>query len=218
MGKFLIILLLAGAITGLYYVNQDYQRKLKRDRNPWPERVAEAARGHTARHYMASVTGRGGESSLLQLLYLAHEIGRDGYPLPDNLRSGVALAGAGANEAAAIVEALMDNYQRALDLGVFGDPANILRMERGERPVAAAAGWEGEPLTVGYKISPLLGPELGSAIPNMVVMPEAARNLQTDLCPPDAELLVNQWLAAGLISAECVNAVRQKVQDDKRLR
>ena len=114
--------------------------------------------------------------------------------------------------------AVLDNLNRARSLGAFADPANLPRMERGESPIATAPGWEDERLMVGYKLSPLFGAELSTTLSNMVVMPEAIRDMQTDITPPEAANLVNQWLGARMISPECASAVRMKVEEDSRVR
>jgi hypothetical protein len=115
--------------------------------------------------------------------------------------------------------AVLDNYNRARStFGVFQDPANLLKMERGDPPIAISPGWEDELLVVGYKISPLLGAELSATLPNMVIMPESVRNMQTDLTPPEAHALNANWLGARMISPECSTAITEKIKLDSDLR
>ena len=161
----------------------------------------------------------GTESSFLQLLYLCYQIDQDGYPLLDTLKRGASMGGADATEAPLMAAAILDNYNRALStFGVFQDPANLLKMERGDPPIALSSGWEDEPLVVGYKISPLLGAELSATLPNMVIMPESVRNMQTNLTPPEAHALNANWLGARMISPECSTAITEKIKLDSDLR
>jgi hypothetical protein len=129
------------------------------------------------------------------------------------------MGGADATEAPLMAAAILDNYNRARStFGVFQDPANLLKMERGDPPIALSSGWEDEPLVVGYKISPLLGAELSATLPNMVIMPESVRNMQTDLTPPEAHALNSNWLGARMISPECSTAITEKIKLDSDLR
>ncbi len=217
MGKILVFLLFLGAGIGVYKIYEDYKLKQKEERNIWPQHVASIMKLHTARQ---TLNGQifGGESSFFQLLYLAYQIERDGYPLLDTLKRGASMAGADASEAPLMAAALLDNLSRARKLGAFNDPANLPKMERGENPVATSPGWEDERLTVGYKLSPLFGAELSTTLSNMVVMPEPIRDMQTDLMPPEAQTLSSQWLAARMISPECANAIREKIKADSQIR
>ena len=217
MGKILVFLLFLGAGIGVYKIYEDFKTKQKAARNLWPDRVAEIMKLHTSKN---TLNGEllGGETTFLQLLYLAYQIEQDGYPLLDTLKRGASQAGADATEAPLMAAAVLDNLNRARSLGAFADPANLPRMERGESPIATAPGWEDERLMVGYKLSPLFGAELSTTLSNMVVMPEAIRDMQTDITPPEAANLVNQWLGARMISPECASAVRMKVEEDSRVR
>jgi hypothetical protein len=217
MGKFLAFLLLVGVGIGVVKIFEDYKARQKAERNLWPERLAGPLRLHTAQSILNGES-RGGQSSFLQLLYMTYQVEQDGYPLLDTLMRGASLAGAGAPEAPLIAAALLDNMQRARNLGAFQNPANLITMERGNPPLATAPGWEDERLTLGYKISPLLGAELKTSLPNMVLMPESIRNMQTDLTPPEAQALAAQWLGARIISPETANAIRNKIEADSNLR
>lgn len=217
MGKFLVFLLFVGAGIGVFKIYEDFKARQKAERNVWPERVAALMKGHTSKnHFDGGVPG--GESSFFQLLYMAYQIEQDGYPVMETLKNGASMAGADTTEAAEMASALLDNLARARSLGAFSNPANLPRMERGENPAATAPGWEDERLTVGYKLSPLLGAELAATLPNLVIMPEPVRDMQTDLTPPQTGSLVNQWLSMRIISPECATAVRAKMQEDTRIR
>lgn len=217
MGKLLVFLLFLGAAIGVYKIYEDYKFKQKEARNTWPDRVAAVMKLHTARN---TLNGQilGGETSFFQLLYLAYQIEREGYPLLDTLKRGASQAGADASEAPLMAAAVLDNLNRARKLGAFSDSANLPKMERGENPVSTTPGWEDERLTVGYKLTPLFGAELSTTLSNMVVMPEAIRDMQTDLTPPEAQTLAGQWLGARMISPECANAIREKIKADSDIR
>jgi hypothetical protein len=218
MGRILIILLFLGAGYGTYQIFLDYKAKQKEERNVWPGKLSDLMSLHSSKKLLAGEL-YGTESSFLQLLYLCHQIDQDGYPLLDTLKRGASLGGADGTEAPLMAAAILDNYNRARSIfGVFQDPANLLKMERGDPPIALSSGWEDEPLVVGYKISPLLGAELSATLPNMVIMPESVRNMQTDLTPPEAHALNSNWLGARMISPECSTAITEKIKLDSDLR
>lgn len=217
MGKILVFLLFLGAGIGVYKIFQDYKAKQREERNSWPQRIAGIMAYHTAKNTLSGEI-IGGETSFLQLIYFAYQVELDGFPLLDNLTRAAAQGGAVSSEAPLIATSLMENLQRAKTLGIFKDPANLLRMERGERPIATASGWEEESVGVGFKLSPLLGAELSATLPNMVLMPEAIRNMQTDITPPEADRLISLWLSSRMISPECATAARDKIKADSAIR
>ncbi len=217
MGKVLVFLLFLGAGFGVYKVYEDFKAKQKASRNLWPDRLAAIMRLHGSKTLL---TGEvlGNQASFLQLIYLAYEVEQDGYPVLDTLKTAANLAGADNNEGPLMATAVFDNLTRARKLGAFQDPANLPRMERGDPPLANAPGWEGESLVVGYKIPPTLGAELSAILPNMMIMPESARDMQTELLPPESTTLVNQWLSIRMISPEAATAIREKLMNDAKLR
>jgi hypothetical protein len=217
MGRILVFLLFLGAGYGVYQIFLDFKAKQKAERNTWPQRVSSLISLHSSKKLLAGEL-LGGQPSFMQLLYAAYQIEKEDYPLLDTLKRAASLAGADVTEAPLLAAAILDNVSRARSFGAFTDPANILRLERGEPPIATAPGWEDEPLVVGFKISPLLGPELSATLPNMVIMPEAVRDMQTDLTPPEAQVLTSQWLGARMISPECATAIREKIELDSDLR
>ena len=218
MGRILFLLLFLGAGYGTYQIFLDYKAKQKEERNVWPSKLSGLMSLHSSKKLLAGEL-YGTESSFLQLLYLCYQIDQDGYPLLDTLKRGASMGGADATEAPLMAAAILDNYNRALStFGVFQDPANLLKMERGDPPIALSSGWEDEPLVVGYKISPLLGAELSATLPNMVIMPESVRNMQTNLTPPEAHALNANWLGARMISPECSTAITEKIKLDSDLR
>lgn len=218
IGRILVFLLFLGAGYGTYQIFLDYKAKQKEERNLWPGRLSGLMSLHSSKKLLAGEL-YATESSFLQLLYICYQIDQDGYALLDTLNRGASMGGADSTEAPLMAAAILDNYIRARNtFNVFQDPANLLKMERGEPPTALSAGWEDELLVVGYKISPLLGAELSATLPNMVVMPESVRNMQTDLTPPEAYALNASWLGARMISPECSSAISEKIKLDSDLR
>jgi hypothetical protein len=217
MARILLFLLFAGAGYGLYQAVLDYKAYQKTQRNLWPEKVVSLIKPHSSKNLLSGNLPNQ-ESTFFQLLYATYQIDQDGYPLIETLKRGASLAGVNDSEAQMIATALLDNLNRARSFGVFQDPSNLLKLERGSPPVALASGWENEPLVIGFKISPLLGAELMFTLPNMIIMPASVRNLQSDLMPPEAEKLTTQWLGNAIISPECALAIREKVEQDSKTR
>lgn len=217
MGKLLVFLLFLGAGIGIYKIYRDHQEKLHVERNDWPARLAPVFKHHTA-SYVLNGGVDGGEHTFFKLLYMTNGISKDGYPLIETLTRGAAQAGASGVEAPLLAASVLENFKRATDLKLFNDPGNLIRMERGEYPVSKATGWEEEPVTVGYIVTPTLGRELRLLLPNMVVMPEPVRNAQTEVTTQEAARLYNQWLVCKMIAPETANAIKEKVRQDAEQR
>ncbi len=209
MGKLLVFLLFLGAAFGVYQFTVEYKARQKAARNVWPEKLAGILQHHVLARTAADKAHQA-ESALLQLVYMADQIESDGFAVADNLKRAAVLAGASSSESSVIAAAVIENLDRARQLGAFEDPANLLKMERGDCPLALAPGWEKEKLVLGYKISPLLSAELAAVVPNMVIMPEAVRDMQSLATPPEASQLASQWLGARVINPETADAIRQR--------
>ncbi|MCB1227308.1 MAG: hypothetical protein KDK99_15930 [Verrucomicrobiales bacterium] len=213
MGKILVILLFLGAGIGVYQLFKEHKTKQHSERNDWPSRLAPVFENHAASKVLKGKQD-GGESSFFQLLYMTYSISKDGYPLVETLTRGATSAGASPIEGPLLASAIVENYKKATELGVFSDPANLLLLEQGRSPLAHTPGWEDEPLGVGFLISPTLGPELRVTLPNMVIMPISIRNAQTDLTPNNASKYYSQWLTCKMISPDTANRIQKKIRQD----
>ena len=213
MARLLIFLLLLSAGYGVFQLVLDYKARQKADRNPWVQRFTTLLGGHASGKLLAGQYPDA-EKTFLQLMHAAHQAEQDGFSLLQNLKQAAVEAGNTSTEAALTTEAVIDNLERARGFGIFDDPANLLRLERGEPPLAAASGWEGERLTIGHKISPLFGAELYATLSNMVIMPESVRNMQNETVPPEAPALTSRWLRPRIISPQCASAIRAQIQLD----
>lgn len=204
------ILIILGGIVGCYFVYLDYTGKEKQRRNI---NQSDQLRKVVASAVKAGTPSPGddfvhpSDAPLYQALALMHQAELDGYSASD--AAAQAASGSGVRNGAAkmIAERLNDNYAIAKTLGVFDDLSNMLRMGNGLPPTAHFKGWEDQQLTVGHILSPLLAPEAAQSLANMVLMPEIARDMQSEDLGNFSLEQSKKWLTEGLISPESHQAI-----------
>lgn len=70
-------------------------------------------------------------------------------------------------------DALLNNYENCRKLGVFSDPNNMLKLERGELPVISGGPSEGEEAVITTIIPASLLDGVDKLVPNLVIGPPA---------------------------------------------
>jgi len=210
MGRFLTTIIIGLGIAGLFFVARDYFASQKLKKNPWIEDIRylvthaqqKEAEGGTNDPWFVD------EGRFFTLLASMHETERTKYDLESTLMS----ACSGIPSSKLVQESLLANYAMAKTLGVFNQPSNLLAMENGDAPVATARGWEDHKLVVGHRISPLLAPEAAKSLVNMLLMPEALRDLQTVDAGGFTLETVKKWAQERLISPESAEAIAELVR------
>ena len=206
--KFLLFVLFCGAayFAGHYAVRQ-YEKEAEAKRSHWPRQIAKFMENHVAKHSVAALSADEGVATFYQILYQSHTAKEEVTDLGATLREAATIAGATANEASAIAASIEQNLATARQLGVFEDITNLLRLERGEPPIATASGWADEPLAVGHLIPPAHVPSLLRSLPNMVLEPQIVRDFQSDEITPEMLPTVRQFQGNRLIAPEMAAAL-----------
>ncbi|MCB1210156.1 MAG: hypothetical protein KDK97_12550 [Verrucomicrobiales bacterium] len=216
MKLLLFVLFCAAAYFAGHYAIRQYEKEAEAKRSHWPRQIAELMENHVARHAVAALSAEEGDATFYQILYQSHTAKEEVTDLGAMLREAATIAGATANEAGAIATSIEQNLAMARQLGVFEDITNLLRMERGEPPIAKAAGWEGEPLAIGHLIPPVLVPSLVRSLPNMVLEPQIVRDFQGDEITPEMLPTVRQFQGNRLIAPETAAALSAKANAPAR--
>lgn len=211
MGRFFTTLVIFGGIVSVFFVARDYFAAQKIRTNPWVQDMRDVI-SQTLKPSVepdAEDPWFADEGRFFSLLAMMHEVERGKYDLESTVGSAVNVAKPGV--ARMIADSLKESYQTAKTLGVFKEPGNLLAMERGDAPVATAAGWEEEKLTVGHRVSPLLAPEAARSLANLVLMPESVRDMQQVGSTTFTLETIKLWRKEELISPESAEAIAEIV-------
>lgn len=215
MGKLLSFLIILGGLAGCYFVYQDYAAKTKEKRNTAAEEIGRLVDLQcrievTAEAEDASVVSEGNLFRIMAFLKHSEE---NGYSVAETLRRAVDSSSARPGEKRIIADMLSDNYRVLKQLRVFDELGNLLKMERGQAPVATAAEWEDERVVVGYRLSPLHAPEASFSLANLMLLPESARNMQTASLSTFTSELAKKWLVEHIITPESHQIIMDQLLD-----
>ncbi len=218
IGKTLATLLSVGGLVGVYFIYQDFWRHEYQLRNPWVQRLTPLIRPHTARHVDTAQADGASEAGFLMMIFMAWRAAEDGYNMSETVENAATAAGAKESEARRIANVIAENVKLARSMDVFSNPSDVMSMERGEPPLVRAKGWEDERLVMGHVLSPALAPEAAFAIPNLRLMPESVRDMQTDHVTGHVRDLARKWLAEGLLYPASVAEIDKRLKDPTRYR
>jgi hypothetical protein len=206
---FLIIIL--GCI-GVYFIFKEKVEEKKMRDNPWMHKLRPMIAEHVATKISADSAAPwyAMEGSFMTILCYMHRAVKSNYSMDDTLRG--ALSGMKSGQVKMLSDALLKNYETANQLGVFDDPNNLVRMERGQAPVAKAPGWEDEKLVAGHLLSPIIAPEACNSLVNMVLMPELVRDMQTHEPRGFTLETVKKWREEGIITPESAKDMYELIE------
>jgi hypothetical protein len=208
------IIILLGCLGAYFLVKEKLEEKKIRD-NPWMQKM----RPLISAHLNATVDSQSEapwyvmEGTFMTLLCHMNQAVKANYTLQDTLAG--AMAGVKSGQVKMIQDSLLKNYEVADNLGVFDDPANLVRMERGEGPVAKSEGWEDEKLTVGHVLSPILAPEACSSLVNLVLMPESVRDMQSHEPRGFTMDTIKKWREEAVITPQSAKDLYELLESQK---
>jgi hypothetical protein len=213
MGRILTTILMIAAVFAIYKLFTDYKAGLHQENNAWLAKMKPLIKEHIS-HGATIADSKGmGEGTFLRLIYMALSAERDGYSLEETVKEAARGAGVSTTEAAYISQAITESVAIGKRMNALNEPQNLLALERGEPPVAHAAGWEDEKLVVGNIIPPSLAPEAANALPNMQLVPESVREIQGDHITAVQVDTARQWLLQKIISPESMNAIKERAAE-----
>jgi hypothetical protein len=191
-----------------FFVLKDHFAEQRVKTNPWMGQMRNLLEDQAKSRDLLNVENPwyAEEGTFYKLLSLMYEANRDKYDPEETLATA---CNGTVNPALAklIVESMIGNFTLAKQMGVFEETTNILQLENGSAPVAAAIGWEDEKLLVGHRVSPVLAPEAASSLVNLVLMPETYRDLQEAAAHGFDIDKVKKWRLANVITPESADAI-----------
>jgi hypothetical protein len=215
MGRFFGFLIIILGCAGAYFIFKEKVEEKKLRDNPWMQKL----RPLIADHVTAKVSADSEapwyamEGSFMTILCYMNRAVKANYTLEDTLRG--ALSGMKAGQVKMLNDALVRNYETANKLGIFEDPNNLVRMERGQPPVATAEGWEDEKVLAGHLLSPIIAPEACSSLVNMVLMPEPVRDMQTHEPRGFTLDTIKKWREEAIITPESAKDMYELIESKK---
>lgn len=212
IGKILSFIVIIGGLVGVYFIYQEQWGKVRESRNPWVEQITPLLRLHSQKNTEPldeSVV----EANFLRLLHKTWLAAEENYGAGETLRKAAVAAGLSEGDSGKIAAVVQENLQIARAFDVFTDPNNEIELARGSPPLIRSKGWEDEKLVMGRLISPLLAPEAAYKLANLRLMPESARDLQSDRITGHIVELAKKWQTDGTIQQQSYKDIMDKAKD-----
>jgi hypothetical protein len=171
MRFFLVLLVIAGFISGYFLIQQNRREQEERFRmNLCKDQLV---------HFIGPGVSRSltpDEPSYFKLLLFLHTADHDGKDVPKILTDTLSDLNVEDYLAAFLQENIMSNLRAANELKIFDDPANLMNLEHGETAIIATPGWKGEKLVLLQIVPPLYAPEASQCLANLMLAPELVRD------------------------------------------
>lgn len=171
----LTILIIAGLVAGAFVLRN------KRDA------IRTQAQAVQLMPYMRSQTdgtlnpdtpGLPDEAAFFKLLYMLYSLEQQRVDLRVILPDTCLRLGMQREKADLVQEMLLENYATAKRFHMFDSSSNLVKLERGESVTIEFPGWTGELSAVGQIVPGEIAPEAANCLPNLVLLPAAARDAQ----------------------------------------
>jgi hypothetical protein len=203
MNRALPFILIALGLLGAYKIISQKLAERKERSNPFMADIRDLLEEHRKAEVSATDAAPwySSEATFFEVMSLMHRATKMKYSPTDTLSQAMS----GFPRAA--LDQTVSNYEILTKLGVFSDPANLIRMERGEAPYAKALGWEEEKIVLGHRISPFFAPEAASHLLNLVVMPESIRDLQVHEIRNFGLDHLKKWVGDKVLDSSSANEI-----------
>lgn len=116
-----------------------------------------------------------------------------------------------SEEASLIGTALQNAYFELQRHGTLAMTEGREQLARGREPVATEGLFAGDPLVIGYLVSPVVLPQLGNHPANFILQPATAWALQQDVPDESAIGHARRFQSAGILPESVVQQLREKV-------
>jgi len=114
-------------------------------------------------------------------------------------------------ETALISRALQNAAVELQRHDAFALSENRAQLEKGLLPKAAEGLFAGEPLVIGFQLSPVVLPQLRNHPGNFVIQPAPVWALQQDLIEPSQLAAVREFVTAGILPESAHTELRQQL-------
>jgi hypothetical protein len=118
------------------------------------------------------------EAAFFKLLCMLYTLDQQRLDLRHILTETCSRLGLLGDKADLVQETLLENYEMAKRFHMFDEPSSLVKLERGEAVPIQFSGWNGELAAVGQIVPSSLAPELANCLPNLILLPAAARDAQ----------------------------------------
>jgi hypothetical protein len=174
--RFFLTLLIIGGLVALGFLLRD--KRVEMRNQAWAVRVMPLLRAQTDGSLNPAAPALPDEAAFFKLLHMLHTLEEQQLDLRSILQETCSRLGMLGEKADLVQETLLDNYETARRFQMFDEPSNLMKLEAGEPVPIQVSGWDGELSAVGQIVPPDLAPETANCLPNLVLLPVAARDAQ----------------------------------------
>jgi hypothetical protein len=174
--RFLLTILIIGGLIAAAVMLRDKRDEMRTQ--AWAVQLMPFMRGQTDGSLNADAPGLPDEAAFYKLLYMLYSLEQRRLDLRVILQETCSRLGLLGEKADLVQETLMENYATAKRFHMFDTPSNLVKLERGEPVPIEFPGWSGELSAVGQVVPAELAPETANSLPNLVLLPAAARDAQ----------------------------------------
>lgn len=174
--RFILTLFLIGGLVGAAFLLRD--KRVEMRNGAWALQVMPLVRPQLDGTLNPAAPALPDESAFFKLLYLLHSLEERKLDLRSIIQETCSKLGILGDKAYLVQETLMENYETAKRFHMFDEPSSVMKLERGETVPIELPGWEGELAAVGQIVPAEKAPEIANCLPNLVLLPAAARDAQ----------------------------------------
>lgn len=220
MNKLIGLLIIIGGLSGGYILYKDYSAKEKDRRNPSADEIRRIIADTLKPQDLASKEDPwyASEAAVFRILAYLHTAEQEHYSVGETIKTAVSGSGARAGQGKIITDMLEENYAIAKKLGIFEELSNIMKMRDGMNPTAKSKGWEDERVVVGHLLTPIIAPEAARSLANLVIMPAAVRDMQSDELAGFSLEQSKKWLAEHIIVPDSHHLVEERLNSKGKIR
>jgi hypothetical protein len=175
MRFFLALFVIAGLVAGYVLVRD---KRAENRVQAWAQQVMPLLRPQLDGSLNLAAPALPDEANFFKLLYLLHEIEERDLEMRDIISRACTKLDVLGEKANLVQESLMQNYDLAKRYQIFDNPDNLTQLESGRPVPIRLSGWNGELCAVGQVVPPERAPEIANCLPNLILMPAAARDAQ----------------------------------------
>jgi hypothetical protein len=175
MRFFLTILIVCGLVSAAFLLRD---KRAAMQLQAWSVQLMPFVKPLTDGTQNAASPALPDEAAFFKLLCMLYTLEQQRLDLRHILQETCSRLGMLGEKADLVQETLLENYETAKRFHMFDEPSNIVKLERGEPVPIQFSGWEGELSAVGQIVPSSLAPEVANCLPNLVLLPAAARDAQ----------------------------------------
>jgi hypothetical protein len=174
--RFFLIILIVGGLVAAALVLRDKRDEMRTQ--AWAVQLMPYMRAQTDGTLNAAAPGLPDEAAFFKLLNMLYSLEQHQLDLRAVLQQTCSRLGMLGEKADLVQETLLENYETAKRFHMFDNSSSLLRLERGEPVPIEFPGWTGELSAVGQVVPSEIAPEAANCLPNLVLLPAAARDAQ----------------------------------------